>query len=156
MNRFMVDLISSCRISRKESVISKISIKRGIFGFTQFLLPNGRREGMIENFNSTKVQLFKNDKIKLWFEGYYTGGCLDFFIPRSGTYFSSCKKGYIFYFQHPGFEHPFEIDTGVERYESFSKVLSSFNLSHVPLLTRGKNFTLRSLTPILIDDLMDG
>ena len=143
----MVDLIFSCRISRRESVTRRMNL---------FLLPNGKLEGKIEDddWSDDEVHFFKNEKIKLWYKNAYTHN-LEFHIPRSGTCFCSCKRGYIFSFHHPSFKHPFEIDTDVERYESFSKVLSSFNLSQVPLLTRGRNFTLRTFTPTLIDGMMD-
>ena len=136
----MVDLISSCRISRRESICKRCNF-----------LPNENLEGMIKN--TGKIHFYKNGIPRLKFN-YGMKRYIFVTIPKSGASLSVAKGDYEFSFMVPGFKYPFVVETGVDRNSSFNCVLSSFNLSQVPLLTRGKNFTLRTLTPTLIDGLM--
>jgi hypothetical protein len=150
MNRYMLDLISSCSQGRRESIRILSHDKTRLF-----LLPNGKLEGMIEDYWTDGFSFFKNGRLILRCKYAHRGGNLEFQIQKSGTCLSVGKGGYIFFFLIPNFQVPFEINPEIDRYASFNSVLSSFNLSQVPLLVKGRNYTLRTLTPTLIDELME-
>jgi hypothetical protein len=144
----MLDLISSCKISRRET--KRIDNSYSII----FLLPNGNREGIHENEEEGSIIFFKNDKIKLWLENVFTRN-LEIYIRRSRINLIVDKHGYKFSFFIPRFKFPFEVNTGIKRTSNFNSVLSCFNIAEVPFFTTGRNFALRTLTPTFVDSLME-
>jgi hypothetical protein len=142
MNLYFLDLLSTCKKGRRESVES-------------LRLPNGKWEGI--DYNTWYWNIWKKGRIifsvsfdvndrTLDVELEWRGGKIKVEVPEDESHF-------ILSFTLPGFDSALKYDSDIEAGEGFQHVLDRIDFSKAPIPR--KNYMRRTFTPTLIDGLVD-